>query len=100
MESPFDLYCLSVESDGCRWFCGHAVCAGRSARGGAGEIAYLRDPGSSLTINDVASSAFARKFLPTDRSPLVGYTNDVIWLRLTLQREAQAPSEWLLEFNN
>jgi hypothetical protein len=32
--------------------------------------------------------------------PLLGYEKEVVWLRLTLQRQADAPRTWFLEYSN
>ena len=64
------------------------------------EVAYLRDPSGQLGINDVAADKLATRFLSMSGRSSFGYTNDVIWLRITLQREWQAPAEWWLELTN
>jgi len=60
-------------------------------------VTVLRDPLGHLRIEDVASAAFADRFQAVRDLTSFGYTRDVIWLRLDLQRDAAAPAEWWLE---
>lgn len=64
------------------------------------EISYLRDPRGEWRIDDVASPAFASNFQEVLSNPSFGYTRDVIWLRVTLQRDSTAPELWALEVTN
>ncbi|MBK7002602.1 MAG: sensor histidine kinase [Rhodoferax sp.] len=64
------------------------------------ECSFLRDQQGQWHIEDVASPAFASKFQDLARPPSFGYTKDVIWLRITLQRESDAPEMWSLEVTN
>jgi len=61
-----------------------------------GHLALLRDPGGRLSPAEASASVW--HLLP---GPLnAGYTTDVVWLRLRLQRPAGASERWLLQFSN
>ena len=61
------------------------------------DMSALVDAGDQLTINDVAAPGKAGNFAALDDGLRVGYTPDTYWLRFTLQRTTQAPSDWLVE---
>ncbi|QPF73641.1 sensor histidine kinase [Roseateles sp. DAIF2] len=62
-----------------------------------GHLAMLRDPEGRLEA-EAAAAAPGWRALP---GPLnIGYTNDVIWLRLVVQRPAGAAPDWLLQFSH
>ena len=67
---------------------------------GSAEVDYLRDPEGRLVIDDVASPAPVDNFRPLAHGISFGYTQDVIWLRITLQRAPGAPADWQLELNS
>ena len=60
------------------------------------EIAVLVDDNGRTTIDDIATAAESR-FIPLKTMFSAGYTRHVHWLRITLQRDASAPRNWLLE---
>ena len=64
------------------------------------EIAVLRDVGGELAINEVAAPAMADRFVMQQRGLSLGFTRDVVWLRIALRRTADAPREWRLEAGN
>ena len=64
------------------------------------EISIYRDSSAIFDIDTVSSIAFAGKFQPIDQRFIRGYTTDIVWLKLTLQRDSQAPADWLLELTN
>lgn len=64
------------------------------------EISLLRDPGRLLGIADVAAPAMRSRFQAQDSGLSLGFTDDVVWVRITLQREATAPDTWWLEASN
>lgn len=66
---------------------------------GAAELSILRDPSRSLTIDTVASDAYAAKFQPANRGLNFGYTNDAIWIRVSLLRDRFAFTDWLIRYN-
>jgi two-component system, sensor histidine kinase LadS len=66
---------------------------------GAREMSIFRDPTRSLAIETVASEAFAKKFEPAVRGLNLGYSDDAIWVRVVLQRDANAFSDWLIRYN-
>lgn len=68
----------------------HAVSAG-------GHLAMLRDPQGALSP-DQAAAATGWQALPGPLS--ASYTDDVIWLRLRLQRPQAAPERWLLQLSH
>ncbi len=61
-----------------------------------GHLALLRDPSGQLNAQTVAAASW--QALPG--TVRVGYTDDTIWLRLSVQRDATAPTRWLLKFSN
>lgn len=63
----------------------------------AAEVSLLRDPGGSLGIAEVASPALAGRFQPVTDGLRLGYTQDVVWVRVALRRAADAPPRWRLE---
>ncbi|MBS1230007.1 MAG: sensor histidine kinase [Proteobacteria bacterium] len=64
------------------------------------QIALLRDPGGLLTIDDVAAPSMQNRFVAQQHGVSLGFTRDVVWLRIPLQREADAPAQWRLEAGN
>jgi signal transduction histidine kinase len=64
------------------------------------EISLLRDPARQLGIADVAAPAMRSRFQVQDRGLSLGVTDDVVWVRIALQREATAPDTWWLEASN
>ena len=64
------------------------------------QIGLLRDPSGQLTIDDVAAPAMQSRFVAQRRGVAQGFTRDVVWLRIPLQREAAAPALWRLEADN
>lgn len=60
-------------------------------------VNYIEDPDSTLTINDVASSAFRDRFLPNTNDVFsAGYSSSAYWLRFTVD-PAKVQSHWYLE---
>lgn len=74
--------------------------AGEEQRTLDDQIAVLRDPGGQLTIDDVAAPAMQSRFVALHRGVSQGFTRDAIWLRIPLQRDADAPAQWRLEAAN
>ena len=64
------------------------------------QIALLRDPGGQLTINDIAAPSMQGRFVAQRRGVSQGFTRDIVWLRIPLQRDAAAPAQWRLEAAN
>lgn len=60
-------------------------------------LALLRDPGGQL---DAEAAGNMGTWQPLPGSVKLGYTNDAVWLRLTVRREENAPTQWLLNFSN
>ena len=65
-----------------------------------GQIALLRDPGGTLSVDDVAAPSMQHRFRALTQGVAQGFTRDVVWLRIPLQREAGAPAQWRLEAAN
>jgi PAS domain S-box-containing protein len=64
------------------------------------EFSYLIDPTDQLTLRDVTQPAMQARFEPlrvTGPGANFGFNTAAIWLRVTLQTGAEAPSDWLLE---
>ena len=64
---------------------------------GAAELSMLRDPGGTLGIDAVSAPGLRAQFQPVATGVGVGYTEDVIWVRVELQRVGQASAHWRLE---
>jgi hypothetical protein len=66
---------------------------------GPAEMSIFRDPTRSLTIDEVASPAYAEKFNPATSGLNLGYSDDAIWIRLAISRESLAFPNWLIRYN-
>lgn len=64
---------------------------------GSGHLSMLRDPGAQLTP-DAALASQQWQAIPAALS--AAYTKDAIWLRMVVERQADAPQEWFLRFTN
>lgn len=67
---------------------------------GAAEVSLLRDPTGQLQPEQVRAASMASRFQPLSGGLNLGYSNDVIWLRIALARQSQAPVHWLLELTS
>ena len=74
--------------------------AGEEHRSLDDQVALLRDPGGQLTIDDVAAPAMQSRFVAQRHGVAQGFSRDVVWLRIPLQRDADAPAQWRLEAAN
>ncbi|HNV59606.1 MAG TPA: sensor histidine kinase [Rhodoferax sp.] len=64
------------------------------------DLAVLRDKSGTLGIEEVTSERYANAFQATTDTPSLGYSKDAVWLRITLTKDAAAPTDWLLEVTN
>lgn len=62
-----------------------------------GQIELLEDIGGQLSIADMADPAVQSRFQPAAGRTSVGQSRNPWWIRLSLQRTAEAPSQWWLE---
>lgn len=62
-----------------------------------GKLAWLKDEGGQLGIQEVAA---ARAFRPLVGELNLGFTTAAIWLRVEVARTHSAPHHWLLEITN
>jgi signal transduction histidine kinase len=63
-------------------------------------LEILEDPEAQWTIDDVASSAFDSKFVPSRwDTPNFGWTASAYWVRFQLRDDALFNTEWLLELD-
>ena len=60
-------------------------------------IELLEDVGAQLDIADMADPAVQRRFKPANGRASVGQSRNPWWIKLTLQRTSDAPSQWWLE---
>ena len=61
-------------------------------------IDLLKDQEGTLTIDEVASPAFDRQFIPSQVDvPNYGMTSDVYWVRLCLDNQTRQTAQWLLD---
>lgn len=65
----------------------------------APHASFLEDQGGVMTVDEVASPAAAGHFQPVPPGAEVnfGYSAATYWLRFTLDPQADAPADWLLE---
>ncbi len=64
------------------------------------EVELLEDPGGWLDFGTVSSAALADRFRPALHSGQIinlGFSASAFWLRIPLQRTADAAQDWLLE---
>lgn len=60
-------------------------------------IDVLKDPGRSLTIDDVASPGFTERFLPVHHNiPNFGMSDSAFWFRFTVDAGSRDAETWLL----
>lgn len=62
-----------------------------------GHLSVLRDPEGRLSADEAAADS---AWKPLPGAVNAGYTSDILWLRLSVQRPADAPAEWLAQFSN
>lgn len=64
-----------------------------------GQVTLLRDPGGTLTLEQVVAAAGRGEFTPLHGNLGLGYTRDVTWLRFAVRRDAtdDPASLWWLE---
>ncbi|KFG98297.1 histidine kinase [Burkholderia paludis] len=60
----------------------------------------LRDPGNTLTVEQISRPEIARGFVGQTSEPALGYVAGTAWLRLTVIRPAGAPPMWFLELRS
>ncbi len=64
------------------------------------QIELLEDVGAQLTIRDMADPAVQRRFQPANGRASVGQSLNPWWIKVTLQRTADAPAQWWLEVSS
>lgn len=62
-----------------------------------GDIELLEDRGAQLSIVDMADPAVQSRFKPANGRASVGQSTSPWWIKVTLQRESDSPSQWWLE---
>ena len=62
-----------------------------------GDIELLEDRGAQLSIVDMAAPAVQSRFKPANGRASVGQSTSPWWIKVTLQRESNSPSQWWLE---
>lgn len=60
-------------------------------------IEILEDVGARLTISDMADPLVQSRFQPAAGRATVGQSRNPWWVKVTLQRTAEAPRQWWLE---
>ena len=73
---------------------------GEESRTLSDRVALLRDSSGQLTIDDVASPSMQDRFVAQLHGVSQGFTRDIVWLRIPLRRQADAPAQWRLEAAN
>lgn len=61
------------------------------------QIELLEDIGGKLSVADLADPAIQQRFTPANGRASVGQNRNPWWIKLQLQRGAEAPSQWWLE---
>ncbi len=67
---------------------------------GGADIALFRDASGTLPVEALERPDLAARFVPLNGSPQLGYEQEVVWLRLRLQRLEDAPQTWFMEYSN
>jgi signal transduction histidine kinase len=67
---------------------------------GGSDFAILKDTTGTLSVEEMERPDIAAQFVQLDGPPKLGYSQEVVWLRLRLQRLDAAPKTWFLEFGN
>ncbi|TBV07577.1 diguanylate cyclase domain-containing protein [Phytopseudomonas dryadis] len=62
-----------------------------------GHIELLEDHGARLQIADIADPAVQQRFAAAQGKASVGQSRDPWWIKVTLQRQEDAPRQWWLE---
>lgn len=62
-----------------------------------GQIELLEDTGARLSIADMADPAVQSRFQPADGRATVGQSRHPWWIKVSLQRGQDTPSQWWLE---
>ncbi len=65
----------------------------------SGEVSLLEDPSGRLNLADVSAPEFEEKFRPWPKPGDInlGFSESVFWLKLTISRTEDAPTNWLIE---
>jgi len=64
------------------------------------DIELLEDSSAQLTIADMADPAIQSRFKPANGRASVGQSINPWWIKVTLQRTSDAPSQWWLEVSS
>lgn len=59
-----------------------------------GETEVFRDASGNITIEEILSGRHGIEFIAKHKQDRQQYSGDVFWIRFSLQREPDAPSEW------
>ena len=73
------------------------LAAGDSGRSLNANIALLADPGAELNVTDLQRPEVQARFEPAQGKASVGQSPHPWWIRVSLQRESDAPRQWWLE---
>jgi signal transduction histidine kinase len=61
-------------------------------------LEILEDPGGKLTIEDISSPQYDRRFIQSQtEAPNFGFTTNAYWVRFHLKNESSKTDHWLLE---
>ncbi len=71
--------------------------ASDSGRGLNAHVTLLADPGAELNIDDLQRPDVKARFVPAEGKASVGQSPHPWWIRVSLQRESDAPFQWWLE---
>jgi signal transduction histidine kinase len=63
----------------------------------AGETEIFRNASGNITIEDILSAGSGVKFIPKDVRYLQKHSDDVFWIKFSLQHEIDASSDWVVQ---
>ena len=64
------------------------------------DIELLEDSSAQLGVADMADPAVQSRFKPANGRASVGQSTSPWWIKVTLQRTVDAPSQWWLEISS
>lgn len=61
------------------------------------QVELLEDTSGTLGIADMARPEMQQRFVPSTSSASVGLSRSAWWIKISLQRAADAPAQWWLD---
>ncbi len=63
----------------------------------AKEVEVFRDPSGKVTMNDIVSNPDKYSFVREDIRSFERYSDDTLWIRVSLQQEIGTPIDWVMQ---